>query len=135
MANGKKTDKEESGGKSGAKSKVSICEAQRVLIITYLRRHSNLLFGELAMTNQRIDQRQGWQDCLDYCLSIKAHYRTVKHLQDTINGWKRALKIKMARCKKTGEGAQPPTTESEEQLFNLIIGSKKLTKQFKVIEI
>jgi hypothetical protein len=132
MAKGKNTQKDQEQTNSVVKSKVIICEEQKVKIITYLLENSKVLYGELSMALSKLDQRQGWEDCFEYCVSIKAHYRDVKHLMDVINGWKRALRLKFSRCQQTGAGVQPATTESEEQLYNLIIGSKKLTRAFKV---
>ena len=54
------------------------------------------------------------------------------HIKVLFRGWKRALTKRASKARQTGAGAQEPTTESEEMMYELVKKNESLRALSKV---
>ena len=59
--------------------------------------------------------------------------KDIEHVRTLFRGWKRSLTLKATAARQTGAGAQEPTTESEEMMYELIQKNKSLRALTKVV--
>ena len=64
---------------------------------------------------------------LNLSLSLGVAIKDKDTMQRTLARWKRDVKHKINLCGKTGAGRQPPLSEHEELILNLMRKNKKTT--------
>jgi hypothetical protein len=109
--------------------RLKINMAQKVTILSSIKMHANTIFDENATQPRR---NKGWRIVIQDCLDIGVQIRDICHIRTIFNNWKRVVKAKLLKSTRTGEGGQPPHTEAEQLMIDILYGSKKLRNGLRV---